>query len=201
MSANLPPALRSLALCKVAIWSGDWRKFAMEVRHARSAGFARADYEETLLQAVLFFGFPRVVSAFELLQQEWPTPIEPCGGALPDADQATAGHALFDSIYGRNQAAVHALLRGFHGEFHDFVLEAAYGWILARSGLAPLVRELLAAAALAALQQIPQLVAHSRGALHFGASEAQLAEMLAIGGLGVAQAKQILARITGASSS
>ncbi|MFM1873598.1 MAG: Carboxymuconolactone decarboxylase family, partial [Planctomycetota bacterium] len=75
-----------------------------------------------------------------------------------------------------------AMLRGCHGEFHDFVLEAAYGRILARPGLPPLERELLACAALAAQDQERQFVAHARGARTFGASLDDLAATLAAAG-------------------
>jgi alkylhydroperoxidase/carboxymuconolactone decarboxylase family protein YurZ len=74
---------------------------------------------------------------------------------------------------------VRGLLASFHGEFHDFVLEAAYGRILARPGLSPLRRELLAVGLLAAQDQQRQFLAHARGALAFGAQRTQLREVLA----------------------
>ena len=49
------------------------------------------------------------------------------------------------------------MLASFHREFHDFVLEAAYGRILTRPGLDAGTRELLAVTALASLDQKPQL--------------------------------------------
>jgi AhpD family alkylhydroperoxidase len=70
------------------------------------------------------------------------------------------------------------MLATFHGELHAFVLDVAYGRILSRPALPPRDRELLAVAALAALQQTPQLVAHGRGAIHFGADPAALREAL-----------------------
>jgi alkylhydroperoxidase/carboxymuconolactone decarboxylase family protein YurZ len=70
------------------------------------------------------------------------------------------------------------MLRSFHGEFHDFVLSAAYGRILTRPGLTGRQRELLATGALQTLQQVPQLVAHARGALTLGATETEVREAL-----------------------
>lgn len=200
MTVSLPPDLRSLVRCKIAIWPGAWEALGAELRSARSAGFARSGYEETLLQAVLFYGFPRIVTAFEVLTREWPTAAAPAGGALPRAEQTAAGEGLFAAIYGKNTNAVHALLRGFHGEFHDFVLEAAYGRVLTRPGLAPLAREVLAVAALATMQQIPQLVAHARGALHFGADDEGLDEVMHLAGLDPATARSVLTRARGGSS-
>ena len=70
------------------------------------------------------------------------------------------------------------MLRHYHVDFHDFVLESAYGRVLARPGLTACEREILACATLAAMDQIPQMVAHSRGARRFGASPEQLGEAL-----------------------
>jgi len=175
---GLTATTRRLVLTIVAAWRGDQTRLAECARRGRAANQPRQDFEETLLQAVLFAGFPRVVSAFETLAAEWPAPAPPVGGALPRAEQAAAGDALFAAIYGRNTDAVHTMLRSFHGEFHDFVLEAAYGRILARPGLSPKVRELLAVGVLAAQDQRRQFVAHARGARNFGATPDEVAEVL-----------------------
>jgi alkylhydroperoxidase/carboxymuconolactone decarboxylase family protein YurZ len=172
----------SLATGIAAVWRGDWPSFDRACAAARMHGAGRGDVEEMLLQAVLFAGFPRVVTAFERLNTAWPTASAPNGGGLPRDAQAAAGSALFAAIYGKNDAAVRAMLRGCHGEFYDFVLEAAYGRILARPGLPPLERELLACAALAAQDQERQFVAHARGARTFGASLDDLAATLAAAG-------------------
>lgn len=171
---RLPQLARTIA----ALWRGDWATFGTAVAALRAAGVPRADVEETLLQAVLFSGFPRVVTAFEELNARWPAATPPAGGALPEAQQVAAGSALFTAIYGHNDAAVRAMLRGCHGEFHDFVLQAAYGRILSRPGLPPRDRELLACAVLAAQDQKRQFVAHARGARHFGATREQLQAVL-----------------------
>jgi len=175
---GLDAGTRHLLLLQSSIWPADWPGFVAVLRSAMSRGVARPDVEEMLLQATLFFGFPRLVSAFEQLQAVWPVSPPPAGGGLPPAQQAAAGRELFAAIYGRNDAAVRTLLGSFHGEFRDFVLQAAYGRILTRKGLPERTRELLAVAALAVMAQVPQLVAHARGALHFGASRDELHEAL-----------------------
>jgi alkylhydroperoxidase/carboxymuconolactone decarboxylase family protein YurZ len=175
--AGLPPRLRRLVAAAVAVFRADWST----VRSTFLAGHGsqpRADFEEVLLQVVLFCGFPRVVTAFEELTKAWPIESPPGGGALPAGEQAPAGRALFAAIYGKNDGPVRAMLRGYHAEFHDFVLEAAYGRILTRPALSPRERELIAVGLLAAMDQQRQFVAHARGALHFGASRQDLREVL-----------------------
>jgi 4-carboxymuconolactone decarboxylase len=189
---DLPPLLarpgldrgtRLLVLSQVAIGPADWALFDAVLAAARRELLGRGGFEEALLQATLFFGFPRLVSAFERLHAAWPADPPPAGGPtaggeVPADRRAAEGRALFAAIYGRNDAAVRAHLRALHAEFHDFVLEAAYGRILARPGLPPRTRELLAVGALAALRQVPQLVAHARGALGFGAARGEVRESI-----------------------
>jgi len=185
-----------LARLFATIGPADWTGFSAAATEAAGAGVGRSEVEEALLQATLFFGFPRVVTAFETLHRCWPMESAPRPGALPPGAQPEAGRALFDAIYERNAPAVHALLGSFHPDFHDFVVECAYGRVLARPGLDPMVRELLAVAGLAALQQVPQLVAHARGAVRFGATLSQVRDCMAAGGLEGAPAEELLARIS-----
>lgn len=176
---GLDAGIRLLVLGLVAIWRADWPRLVAAANAARSRGVPREHFEEMLLQAVLFCGFPRVVTAFEQLGDAWPAARPPAGGALPPERQAAAGDELFDAIYGGNADAVRAMLAGFHADFRGFVLEVAYGRILARPGLPARVRELLAVGALAASDQRRQFAGHARGALHLGATRDELREVLA----------------------
>ncbi len=175
---GLCPELRILVDLAVRVWRADWRgvRHAAELAHAR--GIARSAVEETLLQVVLFCGFPRAIAAFGEVQAAWPPSTPPAGGEVPPARRGEAGRELFDGVYGDNAASVHAMLRSYHQELHDFVLDEAYGRILSRPGLPARDRELVAVGALCAMDQIPQLVAHARGALAFGADELQVREAL-----------------------
>lgn len=175
---GLEPALRLQVLAAVAAVRADWTLLRAVAARARALAAPRQDLEETLLQAVLFCGFPRIVTAFEELAAAWPAALPPTGGALPREQQAQAGAALFAAIYGRHEAAVHDLLRSLHGELHDFVLEAAYGRILTRPHLDGRRRELLAVAMLAASAQPRQFTSHARGANHLGASREQLEQVV-----------------------
>jgi 4-carboxymuconolactone decarboxylase len=175
---HLAPHCRILIAVGVAIWRGDWPSLTAWFAAAEPQGLPREDLEETLLQCVLFCGFPRVITAFEHLQKSWPEERAPSGGYLPSAEQLTAGNELFRTIYGKNDAAVRAMLKSYHEELHDFVLEAAYGRILTRPQLPPRTRELIAVAVLATQSQKRQFAGHARGAMHLGASREELREAL-----------------------
>lgn len=122
---GLPLEERLLIAAKAAIWPADWNALSAVTERARDDGMARTRLEETLLQSVLFFGFPRTISAFETVARVWPRQTIIDGGSLPRDQQAGAGRELFAAIYAKNADDVLAMLRGYHGEFCDFVLEAA----------------------------------------------------------------------------
>ena len=175
---GLPAQARVLVGAAAAVWRADWSRLAAWTEGARSHAAPRAELEETLLMCVLFCGFPRAITAWGVVEEAWPVTQPPTGGALPAERQAAAGSALFTEIYGDNDAQVRAMLRGYHGELHDFVLEAAYGRILTRPALAAATRELVAVGVLAAQGQRRQFLGHARGAQHLGATHAQLREVL-----------------------
>ncbi|MEZ5966049.1 MAG: carboxymuconolactone decarboxylase family protein [Planctomycetota bacterium] len=175
---GLDPDLRVIVCAQAAACCGDWPRFERVLAAARDRGCCRDSVAEGLLQGVLFYGFPRSITAFEALNSAWPSEHPPQGGTLPEADQPAAGRALFDAIYGKNAVAVADMLARGHGELRAFVLDVAYGRILTRPALPPRTREIVATAVLAAMQQTPQMVAHGRGALHFGATANELREAL-----------------------
>jgi 4-carboxymuconolactone decarboxylase len=176
--AGLPPRERLLIKIHACVWPGDHDRLRACLRSCETHDVPRSDVEEVLLQAVLFCGFPRVVNAFRVLDEEWPAPTAPAGGALPPGERGRAGLDLFEAIYGDNTDAVKAMLRGYHGELLEFVLDTAYGRILSRPGLAPRLRELIAVAVLALTSQVPQMIAHGRGARKFGATDTELREAI-----------------------
>lgn len=193
---GLDPALRLAILAKLAVGAADWPRLEECAHVARSRGLPRELLEETLLQAVLFFGFPRVVTAFQALQRAWPTRTPPSAEASPPARRRARGEELFGRIYGDSAPGVQAMLRGLHGELHDFVLEEAYGRVLARPWLDARSRELLAVAALERLDQKPQLMAHARGASRCGATAQELREaLLTAADLDVDRVEALLRRI------
>lgn len=175
---GLDPELRCLVAIATATWRADWPELEAWAQIARERNDDRKKHEETLLQSVLFCGFPRVITAFEHFCKAWPSAVPPSGGGLPKTEQDQLGNELFAAIYGKNEAAVRATLSGYHQELHDFVLESAYGRILTRPALTGRSRELIAIAVLAAQDQKRQFAGHARGAMHLGASREELHEAL-----------------------
>lgn len=175
---HLDPAVRIQVGTAVALWHADWSMFEKWVRIGQQHQLDRRDFEENLLQCVLFCGFPRAITAWGTLDNTWPAEHPPMGGALPSSEQLPAGRKLFAAIYGKNDQPVRDMLQSHHGELHDFVLEAAYGRVLTRPHLPSKTRELVAVAVLAAMGQKRQFVGHARGAMHFGATREELHEVL-----------------------
>jgi len=176
---GLAPEVRVLVGAAAAVWRADWSELKAWTSRARELGHRRGDLEEALLMCALFCGFPRAITAWGHLEDAWPAPDAPSGGALPEAERSSAGDALFAAVYGDNEARVREMLRGYHQELHDFVLESAYARILTRPGLPPLERELIAVGVLAAEDQERQFRGHARGARNVGATQRQLEEVLA----------------------
>ena len=175
---GLPTSERLLIKIATCTWTDDREVLSDCVRRCRSEGMSRDLLEEVLLQAILFCGFPRAITAFGTLKEEWPTASPPLGGHLAPSQQREAGVGLFDAIYGKNCESIKELLRSYHSELHDFILDAAYGRILTRPGLETRIRELVAVGVLALADQIPQLIAHGRGALRLGASAQEVREAI-----------------------
>lgn len=198
--SGLDKRTRLLVLAVVAIQPADWLTFQAVAGTARELGVRRSEFEEALLQATLFYGFPRVVTAFEQLHEVWPADAPPCGGSVPAEQHRARGRALFAAIYGKNDEAVRRKLAAFHLDFHDFVLEAAYGRILSREGLDVATRELMATGALAVSDQTPQLIAHARGAILHGASRDAVREALRCGRLDDSRIEATMTRILASGS-
>lgn len=194
---GLPAGERILARAQALIWPGRWEELAACFVRAREDGLPRSHLEELLLQAILFCGFPRIVRAFRVLEESWPAPEPPPADAPAPEDRVKAGRELFAAIYRDNADAVEAMLSRYHGELHDFVLDTAYGRILSRQGLSFRTRELIAVAALAVMDQIPQLVAHGRGAMHFGADGEQIFETIYTALQDAGKARQLQRRVVG----
>lgn len=169
--------LRLLVLTSVSTCRGAFDTLGETLATARDLRMRRAAFEETLLQSVLFCGFPRCVTAFEALRDRWPG-SPGTEDDVPAGRWRAEGQRFFDLVYAHRSAEVGAMLRGLSPSFHDFVLESAYGRVLARPGLDPRTRELIAVGALAALGQTPQLIAHGRGALRCGATRDEVDEAL-----------------------
>ncbi|MBK7643375.1 MAG: carboxymuconolactone decarboxylase family protein [Planctomycetes bacterium] len=177
---SLSPAERRLARVFTSAVLGRFDVLA-QLRRDAPPGEPDRSWREALLQVHVFAGFPRGVEAYAVLEAQG-------GLGLPDADEEdraavpelrARGEQLFRRIYEHDAPAVQAMLARQHPQFERWVLEHAYGRVLARAGLAPRMRELLAVCALASLGQERQLASHVRGALRCGGTRADLEEVLA----------------------
>lgn len=173
---SLEAADRDLIRVSVAVCLGDMELLRRLRREAGDAARCRA-WREALLQCSLFAGFPRVIAALDVLEEEG-------GLGSPDSEDEAdggredhrAGHALFGTIYRDQAERVRDVLAARHPALARWVEGHAYGRVLGRGGLSLDRRELLAVACLAATGLDRQLASHVRGALHCGATRAELAQ-------------------------
>jgi 4-carboxymuconolactone decarboxylase len=158
------------------------------VGRAFDGGCSRAEIREALLVHSLFAGFPRTLDA-----------LSAAAGALADRDPhlpaaepdlpaedgprralfRERGDRLFSRVYGAGAAVVLERLRALDPELPDWVLEDAYGKVLARPVLSAAERERLAVVLLAAQGLRNQLRGHVLGALRCGATRDQVEASLA----------------------
>lgn len=146
---------------------------------AAASGTSRARLREALLLLVPFAGVPRTLDALTVLKAAVPGGAEP-EPLLPDEPGVrrthfrTRGEALFRRVYTDRAERVEARLRALDPEIADWVLEDAYGKVLARAGLTDREVECLSVVALTAQSLHNQLEGHVRGALSCGAASGDL---------------------------
>lgn len=142
--------------------------------------------QEALLQTFLFAGYPRAIHAFEVLDRVLTVrgiPTAPPMDRLPPRSTAKAffrrrGRALFREIYRDDTDIVTDRIGGFHPQFMDWILEDAYGKVLARPFLDLKTREIVAVGLLTALELSRQLTPHLRAALRAGARVREVSEAI-----------------------
>lgn len=141
---------------------------------------------EAILQTFLFAGYPRAIHAFEVLDGvlgEREISENPRRDRVPPRAAAHTffrrrGREFFEKVYRDDTGIVVDRIAGFHPEFMDWILQDAYGKVLARPFLEVKTREILASALLIALELPRQLTPHLRGALREGARDRELREMI-----------------------
>jgi 4-carboxymuconolactone decarboxylase len=133
---------------------------------------------EALLLLVPFAGVPRSLDALQVFARRHPgasAHLEaPSVGRETGSDARAVfrvrGEQLFARVYGPHLERVSGTLRALDPELLDWVLEDAYGKVLARGFLPPSEVECLAVVLLAAQGLTRQLKGHVAGALRCGAS-------------------------------
>lgn len=141
-------------------------------------GVAPALVREALLLLVPFAGVPRTLDALNVFATVHPDVDAHRDPRAPAAWRAD-GERLFAQVYAANTERVLAGLRSADPELPDWVLEHAYGKVLARGVLRPDQVECLAVVLLAVQGLTRQLKGHIAGALACGAPEALVRSCLA----------------------
>ena len=150
-----------------------------ELRRTAPSGEPDRRWREALLQVHIFAGIPRAVEAYAVLEAQGGLgSTQGEADAAPPEERHARGEQLFRRIYAGDAPAVLGMLERQHPDFALWVIEHGYGRVLARPGLEPRLRELLAVCALAALGQERQLASHVRGTLRCGGTRAELDQAL-----------------------
>ena len=145
------------------------------VAQAQRLGLAAQVLREALLMLVPYAGYPRALAAFAVAGLG-PDLRPGAADEAPAGARAARGRAAFDAVYGSSAPRILEGLEALDPRLPAWTLEHAYGRVLARPGLAPRERELLAVAILTALGGLDEpLLGHMRGALRLGASPEQVA--------------------------
>jgi 4-carboxymuconolactone decarboxylase len=137
-----------------------------------------AAVEEVLLQSYLFLGYPAALNALAVWRRV-------SGRAAPAATAedwdgwSERGAEVCRVVYGRAYDELRENVRALHPDMERWMVVEGYGKVLGRPGLTLAGRELCIVALLAVQDAPRQLYSHLRGALHAGASEAEIEDALA----------------------
>jgi len=155
-----------------------------ELRPYLSEAAARAPaqwVEEVILQSYLFVGFPRALNAM----REW---RRVTGRLAPKADEGedfsrlgeweSRGEVTCAAVYGPFYDRLRRNIRTLHPALDAWMIVEGYGKVLSRVGLDLRRRELCIVVACAAARQERQLHSHLHGALHVGATVAEVTAAL-----------------------
>lgn len=162
--------------------------------------------EEVVLQSYLFAGFPRALNA----AREWrrasgrPAPRED-GDAHAESRASLwreRGERTCAIVYGPFYDALRRNIRDLHPALDAWMIVDGYGKVLSRPALDLRRRELCVVGACAAARQDRQLHSHLHGALHAGATAAEVSDALAAvedlaGPNDARRYRQLLARVLG----
>ena len=177
-----------------------------QVRDAlvRAATECRPEWvEEVVLQSYLFAGFPRALHA----AREW---RRISGRRAPATDEGedfgkaarwrAEGEETCATVYGPFYERLRHNIRELHPALDAWMIVEGYGKVLSRPALDLKRRELCIVSACATARQDRQLHSHLHGAIHAGASPAEVASALdavvdLLGGDVSRQYRQLLTRV------
>ena len=178
---TLDGATRALVRAAAVVATGDDRA----VRAVLVDAARRVDpvwMEEMILQTYLFAGLPRSLNAM----REWrrasgrPAPATDVDATLAAAGGWTdRGEVTCAAVYGPFYDRLRRNIAALHPALDSLMIVEGYGKVLGRPALPLAVRELCIVAVCAASRQERQLHSHLHGALHAGATPAEVGEALA----------------------
>lgn len=167
------------------------------LRRANDGGARPVEVEEALLQSYLFLGYPASLTGIARWREiAGPPPAESDDLASPErlAAWTERGARVCELVYGRAYEKLRRNIARAHPAMDRWMVAEGYGKVLGRPELPLRVRELCNVAILAATGWEPQLHSHLRGALHAGATSAEVEEALEIGLCSVAAEEATRAR-------
>jgi 4-carboxymuconolactone decarboxylase len=143
----------------------------------RKPGWRRAALE-AILEVHLFAGFPATIEGLFAFDSVLPGTRKRRTRSLPPGRLRARGERLCRLVYGNRYRRLVRSMGNLHPDFSEWILEYGYGRVLARPGLSPALREMVAVAVLAAGGWERQLASHLRGALNAGAAFSDLSRAL-----------------------
>lgn len=175
---------RLLAELSAALAHRDDEALERALRRAAEGGARPRAVEETLLQSYLFLGFPAALAALGLWRDVAGMPAEnldPLARPNRTGGWRERGEEICRVVYGRAYGKLRGNVARAHPALDRWMIEEGYGKVLGRPGLPLATRELCIVALLAGEGREPQLHSHLRGALHAGATPAEVEEALEVG--------------------
>ncbi len=174
--AELDAATAELVRLAAVITVGDEEQVREALERAEAAT-PHEWIEELILQSYLFAGFPRTLNA----ARDW---RRISGRAAPESDEETEigdlaswqvrGEATCSTVYGPFYDGLRRNIRTLHPALDSWMIVDGYGKVLGRPGLDLKRRELCIVACCAVARQSRQLHSHLHGALHAGATVAEV---------------------------
>lgn len=162
--------------------------------------------DEAILMANVAVGFPRTLIAMRAWRRVSGERSAVSGPIAPGSDYrrheewTRQGEETCRVVYGSNYERLRETVRQLHPDLDGWMITEGYGRTLSRPGLTLRQRELLMVAMCAVLDVPHQLHSHLRGALHAGATVAEVGEALEaviseLGGREQEQARQLFKRV------
>jgi len=180
----MEPDSRLLVEISAALAARDDLRLDGALQRANEGGASPVEVEEALLQSYLFLGYPAALTGIARWREiAGPPPAESDDLATPERLDAWTerGANVCELVYGRAYGKLRRNIARAHPAMDRWMVAEGYGKVLGRPELALRIRELCNVAVLAATSWEPQLHSHLRGALHAGATPAEVEEALEIG--------------------